>query len=408
MRYRLVVPILGALAGSLLAAAPGAAIEPTTVARRIEPSMVRVFVEGPELLAGGTGFVVSRRGDVATAYHVVRPHIEAGWKLYVVASGAAPDAHLPAKIVKAYPDEDLAVIRVEGLKRPPALLSEAGEGALRQGETVFAFGYPEAGERLGGAGGTSFTTGTVNRIFVGAWLPDSRHIRIIQHSAATNPGNSGGPILNPCGQVVGVNTEREMAVLEGPGGLPLVYDVIQGVFFASHVSVLLEKLRELKVPYRGTHSVCRVFLGVASTNFLWYGLGGGAALLALIALLVRMWRRRAVRVVVIGGGAWRLRCEDAEGGPIDIVIPEEDLRRAPKGLTIGCDPACDRCLSADGVAAQHAQFVPLGEALGVSDLHTDTGTAVDERPLDPAAGPAPVNPGARLRLGNITFRVERG
>jgi len=116
---------------------------------------------------------------------------------------------------------------------------------------------------------------------------------------------------------------------------------------------------------------------------------------------------------VLGRGAgrnvaWRLRCEDAEGGPIDIVIPEEDLRRAPGGLTIGCDPACDRCLSADGVAAQHAQLTKLGDLLGVADLNSDTGTAVDEQPLDPAAGPAPVKPGARLRLGNITFRVERG
>jgi predicted component of type VI protein secretion system len=105
--------------------------------------------------------------------------------------------------------------------------------------------------------------------------------------------------------------------------------------------------------------------------------------------------------------AWRLRCEDAEGGPIDIVITQEDLRRAPKGLVIGRDPACDRCLAADGIAGQHAQLIPLGDGLGVTDLHSDTGTAVDERPVDPDDGPAPLTPGSRLRLGNVTFRVER-
>jgi len=422
--------LLAAAALSLLAAAPVAAIEPTTVARHLEPSMVRVTLQGPEVIAGGTGFVISRQGHVVTNYHVVQPHIEAGWKLFAAESGAAPDARRPAAVVKAYPEEDLAVLKVDGLARPPAVLSDSGADALSQGTTVFAIGYPEAGQRLGGDSGTSFTAGIANRIFLGAWQHDGERIRIIQHSAATNPGNSGGPVVNPCGQVVGVNTEREMAVVITPGGLPIVYDVIQGVFFASHVSVLIEKLKALGVPYYGTHKVCRVFLGVASTNFLWFGLAAGVVLLALVLLFVRGWQRRAVHVIVLGGGAarngaralgrtllhpgrprdaaWRLRCEDAAGGPIDIVISEADLRRAPKGLTIGCDPVCDRCLSADGIAGKHAQLVPMGEALGVADLHSETGTAVDERPVDPDAAPAPVKPGARLRLGKLTFTVERG
>ncbi len=89
------------------------------------------------------------------------------------------------------------------------------------------------------------------------------------------------------------------------------------------------------------------------------------------------------------------------------MITQEDLRRAPKGLVIGCDPTCDRCLAADGIAGQHAQLIPLGDGLGVTDLHSGTGTAVDERPVDPKDDPAPLAPGSHLRLGNVTFRVER-
>jgi len=246
---------------------------------------------------------------------------------------------------------------------------------------------------------------------VGAWTADSARIRIIQHSAATNPGSSGGPVVNPCGQVVGLNTEREMAMLITPTGLPLIYDVIQGVFFASHVSVLTEKLKTLEVPYNGSTKICRVIFGVASTNYPWYGAGTVVAVILLALLLIRHWPRRVIHVVVVGGhsarnGAralghlilhprprgeprkvtWRLHCGDAAGGGrIDIVIDEDDLRRAPEGLIIGSDAACDRCLAADGIDRRHAQLVPLGDTLGVRDLHSQTGTAVDAKTIDPGA-----------------------
>jgi len=427
------IPILAAATVGLLAASPAAAIEPTTLARMVEPSMVRIIVEGPDSAASASGFVVSTQGHIATTYHLVEPHIEGGWNLFVVESGATPEARRPATVVQAYPDEDLAVLKVENLDRPAVPLSEADIETLTKGMTVFAIGYPGAGQRLGADGGTSFTAGMANRIFIGAWTRDSPRIQIIQHSAATNPGNSGGPIVNPCGQIVGVNTEREMAMLITPSGLPIVYDVIQGVFFASHVSVLVEKLKALGVPYNGTQKVCRVIFGVASTNFHWYAAAVAAALIAFVVLLMKHWPRRVVHIVVLGGEAtrngaralghmllqppwrhrrretaWRLRGEDTQGRPVDIVITQEDLRRAPKGLMIGRDPACDRCLAADGIDRQHAQLVPLGDGLGVADLHSGTGTAVDERPVDPNDGPAPLAPGSRLRLGDVTFRVERG
>ncbi len=430
MTHRILV--LAAATVSLLAAPPAAAIEPTTVARLVEPSMVRILVEGPVRSASASGFIISTQGHIVTAYHVVQPHIEGDWRLFVVESGAIPEARRAATVVQAYPDEDLAVLKVENLDRPAVPLSESETGTLTKGMAVFAIGFPGAGERLGGDSGTSFTAGMANRIFMGAWTRDGARIQIIQHSAATNPGNSGGPIVNPCGQVVGVNTEREMAMLITPSGLPIVYDVIQGVFFASHVSVLVEKLKALGIPYKGTQKVCRVILGVPSTNFYWYALAAVVVVTVLMLLLIRHWPRRAIHIVVHGGTAtrngaralghlflqppwrhkkhetaWRLRCEDAEGGPIDIVITQEDLRRASKGLVIGRDPACDRCLAADGIAARHAQFVPLGDGLGVADLHSGTGTAVNERPVDPNDGPAPLTPGAQLRLGKVLFRVER-
>lgn len=417
----------------VLPALPSSAIEPTTVAKTVEPSMVRVIVEGPYGYGSASGFVVSRQGHVATTHHVIEQHIDDNWDLYVVESGAALEGRRAATVVQAYPEEDLAILKVEGLDRAPAILDETDSSTLLKGMTVFAIGYPGAGGRLGADSGTSFTSGVANRLFTGAWAEDRGQIQIIQHSAATNPGNSGGPIVNPCGYVVGVNTEREMAVLITPSGMPLVYDVIQGVFFASHISVLVEKLKVLGIPYNGSQKVCRVILGVATTNFYWYVFAASSVAIALILFLIKYRPRHVVHIVVrsstaAGNGArafanmilhpsqrheagkavWRLRCDGTEGEPIDIVISHDDLRRLPRGMTIGCDPSCDYRLAVDGVAKRHAQLVGDGDGLGVNDLHSDTGTAVDDHPVDPENGPAPLTPGARLRLGDLTFRVERG
>jgi len=128
---------------------------------------------------------------------------------------------------------------------------------------------------------------------------------LIQHTAPTNPGNSGGPIVNACGQVVGVNSQREMAVVFSPLGLPIVTDVIQGVFFASDASLLIAKLQELGVAYSGSRKVCRVFLGVASTNLIFYAAIAVFAALALLTFLVIYRPRLVIQAAVRCGCAAR-------------------------------------------------------------------------------------------------------
>jgi len=302
---RIVSTLILPATATLVAAAPASAIDPQSVAKMLEDSVVRVLAVGPARIMGGTGFVVGRRGHVATNYHIVQRHIDADWEIFVVKSGASPEDRLPATLIEAFPGEDLAVLRVSGLIAPPARLSMTDAARPAKGTTVFAIGFPEVGERLGMALATSFTTGTINRFFEGSWSEEGPRIGIVQHSAATNPGNSGGPVVNACGQVIGVNSQREMAILVAPGGFPIVTDLIQGVFFASHVSVLIEKLEGLGIAYSGTRRACRLFWGIASANFYTYGAGAAFFVLFLLAALYVLGFRPVVPIVVRAGSAAR-------------------------------------------------------------------------------------------------------
>ena len=75
--------------------------------------------------------------------------------------------------------------------------------------------------------------GAISRTFSGPWEPGAPTIQIIQHTAPINPGNSGGPLADPCGHVIGINTQREARVIYGPGGIPIVTDPITAILLTS-------------------------------------------------------------------------------------------------------------------------------------------------------------------------------
>ncbi len=149
--------------------------------------------------AEGSGFVFDTSGHIVTNYHV----ISQSDRITVIFNDGT---NLPAQLIGADPDSDLAVVQVD---RPASDLHPLPVGTssvLRVGQTVAAIGNPF------GLTGT-MTTGIVSAL--GRSLPSQSQTidggrfsipDIIQTDAAINPGNSGGPLLNLSGEVIGVNT----------------------------------------------------------------------------------------------------------------------------------------------------------------------------------------------------------
>jgi len=169
---------------------------------RAGPAVVHIAVErGSGRQGTGSGFVVSADGLILTNSHVVN-----GAKALEV--GLADGQRGRARLIGEDADSDVAVIRTDGdLSVPPIVLSDSKN--IRVGQLAIAIGNPLGFEQTVTTGVVS-ATGRSLRARSGRLIDD-----VIQTDAALNPGNSGGPLVDSTGRVIGVNT----AVIMGAQGI---------------------------------------------------------------------------------------------------------------------------------------------------------------------------------------------
>ncbi len=156
----------------------------------------------------GSGFIVSSDGIILTNAHVVKDAKEVTVKL-------TDRREFRAKVLGSDPKTDVAVLRIDAKNLPVVSIGKTSD--LRVGEWVLAIGSPFGFEN-------TVTAGVVSA--KGRSLPDDSAVPFIQTDVAVNPGNSGGPLFNARGEVVGINSQ----IYSRSGGY-------QGVSFAIPIDI---------------------------------------------------------------------------------------------------------------------------------------------------------------------------
>lgn len=212
-----------------------------TLSKRVRPSVVQIFStaympdRGHEHrntdlwsrgLTSGSGFIIASDGWIVTNAHVVqggrriRVQLSHEAALSAPQNGVSRHALFDAKLVVVDRDTDLALLKIETGGLPTLELSDSSD--LKQGQLVLAFGSPLGLDN-------SVSMGIVSSV---ARQPDPDSPTIyVQTDAAINPGDSGGPLIDTSGRVVGVNT---LILTQSGGnegiGLAIPSNVVRSVY----------------------------------------------------------------------------------------------------------------------------------------------------------------------------------
>jgi serine protease Do len=183
----------------------------------------------------GSGFIVNSDGIIMTNAHVVKDAKEVTVKL-------TDRREFRAKVLGSDEKTDIAVLKIDAKNLPT--LSMGNTKDLKVGEWVLAIGSPFGFEN-------TVTAGVVSA--KGRSLPDDGYVPFIQTDVAVNPGNSGGPLINTRGEVVGINSQ----IYSRSGGY-------QGVSFAIPIDVAVQVKDQIVATGKASHA--RLGVAVQEVN----------------------------------------------------------------------------------------------------------------------------------------------
>lgn len=243
-----IVAVVGVAVGGKMLYDEVHKVRPTdwaAIGERLRPGLAYISVDEARSTSSGSGFLVDASGLVATNYHVID-----GAKKVSVQFADADEEFASPGYVFADKSLDLAVIKVDLPASPPRTVFSLSEAQVRPLQPVAVFGSPQ-GLRHVLAQGTIQKVATLSSITQELRVKDSHRgdMLVIVHGADQGPGNSGGPLVDERGEVVGINSwtlDPKVEMANSNTGYVRTREFPMSV----HVKHLREHLPDAKAPIR--------------------------------------------------------------------------------------------------------------------------------------------------------------
>lgn len=217
-----------------------------SILKKVEPAVVAIETRGVDAgtLGAGTGMIVTSDGYVLTNAHVIEGGNSYRVSIFHASSKGKPE-QVDADLVGVDRDHDVALIKIRNAKNLPTVTLGKSKD-MEVGDPVIAIG-----NALGLTGDPSVTTGIISAIGRSIETPEETLDNLLQTDAAINFGNSGGPLVNMNGEVIGINTATADPTYS------------QNIGFALEIDKVKPLIDQLK---KGKDVTGGALLGVAATD----------------------------------------------------------------------------------------------------------------------------------------------
>jgi pSer/pThr/pTyr-binding forkhead associated (FHA) protein len=388
--------------------------------KSVEKGVYRIVAEKTGGVALGSSVLVDDGMTFVTNFHVIR----GAQRLYVVYLEDGSLRKLPLRQVWQDVEQDLVFLKTrQPVPGQSMVLADIAEEDLRKTDPVVAIGFPYIADAFAAASGSfqldegasdavfmdpTVSTGSVERL-----LPTYDSLQV-QHSANVNSGNSGGPLVDGCGRVIGINTAKSTS-----GNLAS----------SVHVREVIAALKTEKVPYRASSGRC--ISGFDRFERLVLAGSGAASLAFLVVGFVMLARKKpgfapyvspeaypAYSGPAYTGDAAPDPYQPAEGSVAALLLTEKASGRSHSfadypslleggGVILGRDKSfADVVINGSNISRKHARISlhPTGDYV-INDLGSTNGTKVDGSSASETRA-LPLRKGSILLMGDTELHIE--
>ncbi|MBF0423998.1 MAG: FHA domain-containing protein [Magnetococcales bacterium] len=398
--------------------------------KELRPGIVRILsVIGSDKARTGTGFVLNRHGIIVTSY----PMASLGIKV-LVDVGTDGQSQRPAVVLWTSREHDLSILSVAGIWEHPVTLAAMPPETGTPVQVVgFAKGLSQF-QTQGRIPEPETFKGIIRGHSVFSIPGRSIQSPLILHDAHSPIGASGGPLLNTCGQVVGLQRSPQRLLL--PNDAENIQD--ENAIAATPVATLIAILEKQNIAFTVAKASCSAQPGNNSPpspdsspsgpakenppsgsktetemHGIWIDLAIGLLIVAALLLILwltlsRLKTQKKIstnkrKIIAATARGWYLTSTDPSGKSVVIKLSERELRNAPQGVILGREPGkYIKTISDGSISRQHARLTVSHELLFLEDLGSTNGTFVGGQRLQPFQ-PVPISLGDKCQLGKIFF-----